>query len=148
MRAKQIIRNGWIIATVLLLGSVAFSVMDNLSNAPPLPWERTYAAAMARAKTENKPVMIDFWATWCGWCKKLEQTTYRDRAVQNLAGQFVCVKVNADLETDLAAKYKVDELPTIAFVSPEGKLIRSVTGYRTGEELAPIMQQALDDNHD
>jgi thiol-disulfide isomerase/thioredoxin len=96
-------------------------------------WERHFEEALRKARSTHKPLMIDFWAEWCGWCQRLDQTTYLDPDVIKLADGFVAVKINSEgspREQEVALRYDVASLPTIAFVSPGGRLITRLTGYQ------------------
>jgi thiol:disulfide interchange protein len=95
-----------------------------------LPWEPGYESALARAGSENKPVMIDFYTDWCGWCKKLERETYTDVRVQEALSSFVLVKLNADREgRELAADMGVRGYPTLVFLNPQGREIGRIPGF-------------------
>jgi thioredoxin-related protein len=98
-----------------------------------LRWERRLESALQRARAENKPVMVDFWAEWCEWCHRLDQTTYADPVVRQQLAGFVTVKIDAEGTNggpQTAAQYDVDSLPTIVFLSPTGRLLLKVTGYQ------------------
>jgi thioredoxin-like negative regulator of GroEL len=98
-----------------------------------IKWERSFESATKKARAANKPIMIDFWAEWCGWCHRLDQTTYVDPRVVKLAEDFVTVKVDTEggsKDAAVAARYDVTTLPTIAFVSPTGRPLMRLNGFQ------------------
>jgi len=108
-------------------------------------WDRDFELAMKKAKNASKPVMIDFWADWCGWCHRLDATTYRDETVMRLAKGFVPVKVNAEgtkAEVAIAVRYGVSSLPTIAFISPSGRMVLRLEGFQGPGQFPHVMEQA------
>ncbi len=91
---------------------------------------------MREAKKQNKPFFIDFWATWCGPCKMLNATTFRDERVGEFANQhFLAYKMDVDQAENkmIAAKYQIQVLPTIVFFNAKAEEIGRFTGYRPPE---------------
>jgi thiol-disulfide isomerase/thioredoxin len=110
-----------------------------------LKWEKNFDEALKKAKASGKPVMIDFWAEWCGWCHRLDQTTYVDPRVLKLGQDFVVVKVDTEAggrQTEIAERYDVVQLPTILFVSPQGRAIHRVTGFQGPGRFPASMEKA------
>jgi thiol-disulfide isomerase/thioredoxin len=110
-----------------------------------IAWGTDFKAALRQARESGRPVLVDFWAEWCVWCHKLDATTYRDAAVIDLAGAFVPVKVDTEgsLErAEIAARYGAQALPTIAFLSPAGRLFLRRTAYEEPEAFRATLKQA------
>lgn len=106
-----------------------------------ISWSNSLSDGIKEAKSKQKPVMVDFYTDWCGWCKKLDKDTYSNPKVQNLAQKFICVKVNGDKFNDLVAKYAVQGYPTIIFLDPSGKEISRIVGYLDGPSFSAKMSE-------
>ncbi len=111
-------------------------------------WETAMPAALERARTEGKPVLVNFYADWCVWCKRLESTTLRDSKVAALLSDRV-VPVNLDVDGDgreLSNQYRVDGLPTVLVLDASGREIGRIPGYMppTGflEKVEEFLQQS------
>ena len=93
-----------------------------------------FDTGLERARSNNKPVMIDFYYDGCYWCDELDKNTYSDSKVTEKSKSFVCVKVDAYEQTkydgeELTADYNVNGYPTIVFLDTNQKEIHRVNGY-------------------
>ncbi|MEO7327746.1 MAG: cytochrome c biogenesis protein CcdA [Minicystis sp.] len=93
-----------------------------------LNWEHSEQEASNRARTEKRPLMVDFTADWCGACKELAKHTFSDPRVmaQATKAKFIAVKVDATNDEDpqvdaVKSKYKVVGLPTVVIYDSTGK---------------------------
>lgn len=94
-------------------------------------WVSNYDRAMDMGKTENRSVMIYFYTTWCSWCRKLERDTYsNDEVADFLNNNFICLRIDAGKNSDLIALYGIPGYPAMVFLSPEGKELGRILGYR------------------
>jgi len=110
-----------------------------------IAWTTSFAAALANASASRKPLMVEFWAQWCGWCHVLERTTFADADVVRLARDFVTVRIDTEGAPDqvqVAERYGITGLPTILFLSPSGRTVLTVPGYQKAAQFAKTLQVA------
>lgn len=126
-----------------------------VTEAPPvqgegLAWVHAYDEGKQKARSETKPIMVDFTADWCGACQELEAEVFHSDAVRNrLNSEFVLVKVDLDEPNpgNQAAfkEFGFGGLPAVAFVSPDARYMAepSFEGKLSIEEFTGRMDQAL-----
>ncbi len=78
------------------------------------------------------PVLIDFWATWCGPCKMLSPVIAE--IAQEYEGKIKVGKVNVDEERELAVSFKVSSIPLVVLIK-DGKIAGEAVGYRKKDQL-------------
>lgn len=94
--------------------------------------------ALSKARAERKLVMVDVYAEWCGWCKKLDREVFTDARVASALRNVVSIRMDADREERLAEQYRIDSLPTLLFLDPSGKVVKSVSGFVDADQLLRI----------
>ena len=84
------------------------------------------------------PVLVDFYATWCGPCKMLAPVI--SQIAEDYKGKIKVGKVNVDDENDLAMKYKIQNIPTLILFK-EGKTIKSLIGLNSKTEIENMINK-------
>ena len=111
--------------------------------------EVTFAEALKQAKREKKIVMVDYYTTWCGWCKRLDKDTYSSNELGKYADDnIISIKLDAEKGegSTLAKGSGVTGFPTIIFYNGEGKEIHRVVGYKPAPGFIQEMMKAVDKN--
>ena len=87
--------------------------------------------------TAEKPILVDFWASWCGPCKMAGPEL--EAAEAELAGKVIVAKVNIDELPALTSRFNVKAVPTF-IVFKGGKEVSRFTGYKTRKDLVAAVE--------
>jgi thioredoxin-related protein len=105
------------------------------------------------AQKEDKPVVIDFYTSWCKWCKVMDEKTFSAPEVSSyLAEHFVTIRINAESRSEkfsfkgeeytpvqLTRAFGVRGFPSLAYLDSEGELITIVPGFVPKETFLPFL---------
>ncbi len=127
---------------VLLLPLSLVVVVGCGPESGPLFHKLSYKEALEKALAEKKPVMIDFYADWCGPCKQLETDTFSDAKVrQFLRDKTIPIRVNIDDRPALSQKHKVTGIPCMVFLDGDGNEMGRIQGFEPpGAFLAEVRE--------
>ena len=127
------------IATILL---VSFQLGKSKDNSGIEFSTLTFEQAKTKAKASNQLIFIDAFASWCGPCKKMAASSFKDAAVGELFNnKFINLKVDCELDADgleIARLYKVRAYPTLLIVDSQGNLKKKVVGFQSAERLIEL----------
>jgi thiol-disulfide isomerase/thioredoxin/YHS domain-containing protein len=123
----------------------AFLLMLVTAASPVLAggWADSLDAAKAQAAEAQKPVLIHFYADWCGPCRSMESTVLGNSQVLGALGdKVVGVKINIDDNPELAAQYNIQRLPSDVVIEPNGAVMIESEGPRTLSEYVASIERA------
>ncbi|PIS47253.1 MAG: thioredoxin [Elusimicrobia bacterium CG08_land_8_20_14_0_20_51_18] len=100
----------------------------------------TDADFQAEVIKSDVPVLVDFWAPWCGPCKMIGPII--EELANEYAGKAKIAKVNTDENPATAGEYQISAIPTILFFKG-GKVVKEIVGLQPKEELKRILDELL-----
>lgn len=141
-------------ASVLVLASLATAAFPSPpavpSTAPGAPaaqvWHHRSGEAFAAARQSGKPVLVDLYAQWCGWCKTMEREVFTQEKFRVYAERFVLLRVDVEdggAGSDLQRRFMADSLPTLLLLDPKQSLLGKIEGYMEADRLIARLDSEL-----
>jgi len=106
----------------------------------------TFDQALKEAVKKKKIVFVDAYTSWCGPCKMMNNSTFKDKAAgEYFNANLISMKIDMEKEEGpaFAMKYGVRAYPTLLFINPKGEVVHKVLGYRDGAVLMEEAKKAL-----
>ena len=109
---------------------------------PAAPVEATDSRVFDAASTASAlPLIVDFWAPWCGPCRMVAPEL--ERVAAQARGRYLVVKVNTDELTDVGSRFMIRSIPTLAVVH-RGRELDRLTGVRPAAEILAFAHQVVE----
>jgi thioredoxin 2 len=110
-------------------------------SAPAAPVDVEDGAAFDAAVSKSAlPLVVDFWAPWCGPCRMVAPEL--ERVARATAGRYLVVRVNTDVHQDIGARFRIQSIPAIAVIAGAREIDRSV-GVRPAAEIQAFIEGAV-----
>ncbi|HOU38471.1 MAG TPA: thioredoxin [Treponemataceae bacterium] len=100
----------------------------------------TDGASFNKVINQDKPVLVDFWAPWCGPCKMLGPVL--EEAEKEIGDKAIIAKVNVDDEQDLAVKFGISSIPTMVLFK-NGEAVERSVGFIAKEKIVSLIKSHI-----
>ena len=131
---------------LLLLLIIAFNANSQTNDRQINFTATTWTDALKQASAQNKLIFVDAYATWCGPCKILKATTFKNSKVAAFYNQnFINTALNMESGKNsyLAQEWGMRAYPTLIVFNPKGQIILNTVGYITSADLIRFGEEAL-----
>lgn len=108
-----------------------------------IPWIEDYEQGLTAAEALQKPAVLVLYADWCGYSKKLFNTTLADPRIKMMQNDFVWVKVDSHKQNYLKELYEQKGYPMTVLLDTHGEVIGSIKGFRPANEFQVELKKAL-----
>lgn len=116
-------------------------LLCTLTSFAQVEWIKSYDVARAKALSENKFIVMDFWAIWCGPCKKMDKDMWNTAKMAAVKDKFVFLKIDVDSNRDLAVKYNARSIPKVVIMDAIGNVIWEETGFGNAAPYIRVFKQ-------
>src|SRR3954464_6443148 len=115
-------------ASIILIIITAIRMPSSAQPSSGVAWQPWSAAAFARAREEQKPVLLSIATAWCHWCHEMDRTSYADPEIAAIVNdRFIPIRVDGDDRPDISERYSLGGWPTTAFLTPAGEILAGGT---------------------
>lgn len=103
-------------------------------------WLDKYDESKDLALKENRLILVDFWASWCEPCLRMDRLTWSQWPIVVASKEFVCLRLDYDREMNLAVRFEVEVVPTVVILDAFGTKLAHIVGFKTANEMAAILK--------
>lgn len=101
----------------------------------------TFDEAQKIGQEQSQKFLLYFYTDWCGYCRKLDKSTFTDKAVADYINtNFIPVRINSEKMPKVAARYGVGGVPDLRFLTAKGENIARWPGYIEADRFLPLLQ--------
>jgi thioredoxin-related protein len=149
-----------LLALALFSLSLLAAASPSHAGGPGVAW-RGWDPGIAEAQRTKRPVLVDVYTDWCGWCRRMEKDVYARPDVRDyLQRKFVTVKIDAEAgdaaryegksftSRTLAARFRVTGYPTTIFLRADGEHLANVPGYVPADRFLLLLRYVGDGHLD
>ncbi|OED43276.1 hypothetical protein AB832_02640 [Flavobacteriaceae bacterium (ex Bugula neritina AB1)] len=111
-----------------------FVLLYTLHTTAQIDWIRDYKLATEMAMEQKKWIVVDFWASWCDPCKKMDRQLWQQQKINEVKDNFIFLKLDFDQEKELVQFFSIRSIPNILIIDPYKSVIDQKVGFSITNE--------------
>jgi len=137
------------VLSIALLAVVAMTSISKSDDEVGIIFDKmTLKQAKEKAKESGKIIFIDCYTDWCGPCRRMSETSFKNKKVADLYNKsFINLKVEMEKNPDgreIAKQYKINAYPTLLMIDADGKLVKKAVGMHKSGHLIQLANVVLE----
>ena len=104
-------------------------------------WYTDLETAQKVAIASNKLIVVDFWAHWCGPCKKMDRDVWSEAEVKDIMDNYVPLRVDFDTQKNLITQYGVRGIPYVVIMDANGTVLHNNLGYTNKQQTLKVLEK-------
>lgn len=124
---------------ILILFLFTLCLQDTIT--AQINWISDFETAQKLSVVKNKPILIDFWASWCMPCKKMDEEVWSKEEIVELSKNFIPLKIDVDLHHALMMNYGVDGIPYFFITDSPGNVLYKNKGFANEHDVHYILER-------
>ena len=124
---------------------IALFILSTTYSQAQLNWVYNMQEAQALSLNENKLILLDFWASWCAPCRKMDDKLWNAPEIATVADKFIPFKVDVDANQDLALQYGIKGIPTVILITANGDVVWEKSDFTNAKIYLDFFKNLPDD---
>ncbi|MFK7778128.1 MAG: DUF255 domain-containing protein [Gimesia sp.] len=115
---------------------ISMPALSQIAQGEEIRWQTNLKQAALQARAEDKALLVQIGASWCGFCHKMDRETYKDsKVIKHINSCFIPIRVDADENPELVEAIGISGLPTTVIITPQLKIVKKISGYVAAHEM-------------
>ena len=124
----------------LIAAAIGLYVYSSRPRKSDISWSTDLPAALNQARTDQRPILVDFQAAWCGPCEWMKREVFPRKEVAQVLKTWIPVQIDIDAQPRVAEQYGVEAYPTFMVLSADGKELLRREGAMSPEEFVEFLR--------
>lgn len=141
MFVKQVTRGIALLLVVLVSSSQAMNLKSTFRDGTAIDWNHWSDHLLQQSMEQNRPILLTLSADWCGFCKKMNETTWQDeQVVKSVSDHYIPIRIKDTTDPEMASFYAHYGVPGMVILDGEENEVIKRTGYIEPQQMVWMLE--------